>query len=145
MSADPLRDLFARSALVRASVRVARSFDAAARSSMLAGLVARGRRELGVLTPADRVRLAGLLVLTALATEQVLIRLIPASLRPAPPSALRYLIGLTAAATIAAAPQLVRAWPTSRLRSMCGRSDRPWSAPEDGASSVPTVGLTPRR
>src|SRR5262245_1886950 len=116
MSADPLRDLFARSALVRAPVRIARSFDAAARSSVLAGVVARVRRELRAWTPADRVRLAGLLALTALLTEQILVRLVPAQLWPAPPSALRFLVGLSSVTVIVAAPHLVRAWPRSRLR-----------------------------
>jgi len=107
-------------------VRVARTLEAAVRSSAVAVVVARARREARALTAIDRVRLAGLLVLTALVTEQLLIRLIPAPLRPMPPAALRYEIALAAIVITVMARPIARAWPASRLRrltlSMTSRS-----------------------
>jgi hypothetical protein len=120
-SADPVRDLFARSILVRAAVRAARTFEVAARSSALAVFVARARREGRALTAVHRVRLAGLLVLTALVTEQLLIRLVPAQVRPMPPAALRYEIALAGLVLTIMAPAIARAWPTSRVRRMVNR------------------------
>ena len=116
MSADHLRHVIARSAIVRTAARAIAAFRAAAESSTLASSAVRARRELSALRPEQRVRLAGLLVATALATEQLLLMLIPAQLRPSPPPALRVEVALAALAVILAAPQLARAWPTSRLR-----------------------------
>jgi hypothetical protein len=122
MSADPVRDLFARSLVVRAVVeavvRACRALEAAARSSRVSAILARARREHRALTTVHRVRLAGLLVLAALATEQLLMSLVPAQGRPAPPFALRDEVAVAALILIFLAGPIARAWPTSRLRNV---------------------------
>ena len=103
--------------MIRVVARAARTLEAAARSSALAVFLARARHEGRALTAVHRVRLAGLLALTALVTEQLLIRLVPAQAQPMPPAALRDELALGVLIVIILAPPIARAWPTSRLRS----------------------------
>jgi hypothetical protein len=124
MSADDLGPLFERSRIVRAAGRAGELVRAAARSSAIAAIVRRAGRRADALAPAVRVRLAGIAVVTAVATERLLVPLIPAQVRPAPPIALPLWIAAAGAALVAAAPALVRAWPTSGLRAVLMESSR---------------------
>jgi hypothetical protein len=121
MDSDALRRAWSGSTLVRGGRRVARAFQAAARSSAVAAGAAQRRRNALALSPAARVRLAGLLALTAVATDEVLLRLVPSHLRPAPPGAPALVIAAVAILVIALAPHLVRAWPSSALKQYGAR------------------------
>jgi hypothetical protein len=63
-----------------------------------------------------RVRLVGVLLLTAAVTQQVLLYLVPSLLRPALSGIVRVEVHIASLVLIGAAPWLVRAWHGSRLR-----------------------------
>jgi hypothetical protein len=65
---------------------------------------------------AERVRLLGVLLLTANVVSFLLTMQTPAMSRPAAPSLLRWELAALASLLIAAAPAVADAWPTSRLR-----------------------------
>ena len=124
MGGDALLRIWKGSVLLRGARRGVRGLEAAARSSAAGGSLARLRRHMLALAPAVRVRLAGMLVLTAVVTDELLLRVVPSHLRPEPPGAPALVIATAAILVIALAPQLVRAWPSSALRHRLERRAR---------------------
>src|SRR5450756_2234416 len=77
-------------------------------------------RRVGSMAPVARVRLLGVLLLTATVTHQLLLAFVPAFLRPAATRWLAVEGAVPALILIGAAPLLERAWPGSRLRRILG-------------------------
>ena len=119
MPADQFDDV---ARIVRASwpARILRRAAAGGRAALprsVAGLMFMGaRRRILEVSPADRVRLGGLVVLTAAISHDVLLRLVPEITRPGLPRALRLGAGVIGLLMMLLAPALERAWRTSTVR-----------------------------
>ena len=109
----------ARSRVARAVGRAQSVVRTSAAQSVMARAFAPVRQS-AVVPAVVRVRLAGVLLLTAIVTHRVLLEMVPAFLWPAPPPLLRVEVAVAALALIGAAPWLERAWPGSRLRRILG-------------------------
>ena len=119
MSTDDFQDVarvVAQSAVARALGRATGAVRAAAAQSLGARVIDRAGRRMAGVSPIARVRLAGVLLLTAIVVHQVLLQLVPAFLRPNAPSLAGVEGAMAAFVLIAAAPWLARAWPDSRVR-----------------------------
>jgi lipopolysaccharide transport system permease protein len=104
-----------QSALGRTMTRGSSTVRVAAAQSAAARALDRAGRRIAGLSPTARVRLAGVLLLTATIVHRLLLQFVPAFVRPGAPALLRLEIAVGALALIGAAPWLVRAWPASRL------------------------------
>ena len=119
MNADDFQDvsrIVASSGVATAMRRVVDAVRAAIPQSMVGRAAARVRQQTAGVDAVTRVRLAGVLLLTAAVTQQMLLSLVPSLLRPALSGLLRVDLQLASVVLIGAAPWLVRAWPGSRLR-----------------------------
>lgn len=101
----------------RALRHTAVGFRAAAPRSHAGVALARARAGLSAIPPTERIRLAGVLLLTAAMTHSVLLRFVPEIVRPAAPWLLSVATGLIALALILTATALERAWRTSGVRA----------------------------
>jgi hypothetical protein len=89
---------------------------AAGPRSVLGAVFIRTRSELARMSSGERIRLAGVMLLTAAVTHDVLVGLVPAIVRPGAPRAIRGAAAVIGLAMMLLAPALERAWKTSRLR-----------------------------
>src|SRR5262245_19513337 len=113
--------IISASALARLASRAASAVRLALPDSAPVRAVSTLRRRFDETRPADRVRVAGVILLVANATHAVLVRLEPPLLRPAPLPLLRIDVALLALILIVAAPHVVRAWGRSRLKRLLVR------------------------
>jgi hypothetical protein len=124
-------DTFATAAQeIRQSIvaRAARSVDAAVRSawtrSAAAAALLTARRETERTAPAERVQLAGIVLLTAVAVHELVRPFVSIAALPLALHAIRLPVIALALAMIAGAGTIARAWPGSRLRRWLTRQHR---------------------
>jgi hypothetical protein len=96
----------------------------AASRSVAARLVANTRATFADVPATERVRLAGVAILTATATQAVLLELVSSMARPHAPWLRVELAALGLMLILAAAP-IARAWPRSRIHRVIERFRRP--------------------
>ena len=99
-----------RAAFDRLRIASARSAVAKALHSGIAALTS--------LTLAERVRLAGVVILTATLTQAALLQLSPVIAQPQAPTLLRFEIAVAGIVLAVMAGAIARAWPRSRLRRL---------------------------
>ena len=123
MSAGEFHDVahvVSSSSIARAVGRVAEiASAAAAHSTIFASFNRRGRR-IAASPAVTRVRLAGVLLLTATVTHAVLLLLIPAFVRPAVLQLFRAEVVVASLIFVGAAPWIAHAWQGSRVRRIFG-------------------------
>ena len=105
-----------QSRIAQAIARVAASLRSAARTSAAAGLLARMCRCVAGMSATERTRMAGILLVTALVSHLLLLRSVSPLVRPAVPRLLYAELIAAAVVLILTAPQIVVAWPRSRVR-----------------------------
>jgi hypothetical protein len=89
--------------------------------SFVAGALRNARARLSVLGPAERVRLLGVVILTAAVTHAVLVQWSPSIVRPQAPRLLWYEILAVSVVMIGLAGPIARAWSGSLLRRLFAR------------------------
>jgi hypothetical protein len=108
--------------------RAVRDADAAVRSawprSAVRAALRRARRETDSTLPAERVQLAGIVLLTAVAVHELIRPFVSVAAVPLAVHAIRVPAIALAAAMIAGAGAITRAWPASRLRRSLLRQHR---------------------
>jgi hypothetical protein len=129
MSPDELRDVarvLGQSLIARAASGAAAVLRTAAARSVGAALVECLRRQFMGIPATGRVRMAGVLLLTANVVQGVLLQLVPPLVRPAALTVLRVEAAVAAVVLIVAAPPLACAWRGSCVRRLLsGKSCEP--------------------
>ena len=119
MSTEEFRDV-ARVVTSSTAARIiggmAAVIDRAARHSAVGVVCARVRGRMAESPAVARLRLAGALLLATVVTHTVLLTLVPAFVRPASRGLLRMELLAASIVILVAAPSIVHAWPSSRLR-----------------------------
>jgi hypothetical protein len=111
-------DAFRRSRLLRMVAWIAGAGRAAAPASRIGRLVSRLRIASARTRPVTRIRLAGLLLFSAVLTRDLLTTFVTPMLRPALSGMLRLDVLALSCVLVGAAPALTAAWHSSRLRRL---------------------------
>ena len=121
-SDDRVAGIARRSRLGRSGHQIlARLRDDARRSGLSAAIVA-CRARLVSITPSERFRLAGVLIVTAIATNAFLLQWSPAVARPAAPTMLSIITATIGVLLIVLAEPVARAWGDSWFRRQLTRA-----------------------
>ena len=121
MLADDLQDvadIMGGSAIARIGLRATHVIRTAAAHSAAALAISGSRRWLATVARAERVRLMGVLILTATGTQSLLLQFAAPVVRPAVPGLLKADIVLVGLFLVFLAPAIGRAWGVSRIRRL---------------------------
>ena len=124
MSADPdqaVARVAERSRLAAAGRWIAAAWREATARSMARRTLVGIARQFAALAAAERIRLAGVLLLAATITNAVLLQWTPEMVRPAAPGGLRLEVAAAALVLIVFARGFASAWQGSRVRRMLWR------------------------
>jgi hypothetical protein len=128
MNADGFEDAIRvskGSRLARAGESALGMLRSAAGSSFVVAGLRHARARVTELAPSERVRLGGVVIVTATITQGLLLQWAPSIARPAAPALLRFEIAAAGVLMIVAARPIARAWTGSRMRRVLRRG-RSW-------------------
>jgi hypothetical protein len=115
---DGIVGLVEQSATFRLLSGASRALGASARGSFTASAIDRARRSLADVEAWQRVRLAGVVALSAVLTHLLLLRVVPARSAPAMPRDVWTIAGVASVVLVAAPREIARAWPASVCRRL---------------------------